>query len=162
MPGALFRDVGALLLVVAGAPFGDVGLSVFDVGVSPSWPGQYLVTLDCQFLMLDCHFSWQVECLVMLQRHFSWQARQQNLLGEAFQCMEQSPLAPIPRAVAKAKAAAATTSGLGVAGSGGTDGSLAGSVIGGIDSRRATCGNFAYKMHLQSAKSNLVEPAGAR
>ena len=59
-------------------------------------------------------------------------ARQQNLLGEALQCVEQAPLTPIPRAVAKAKAMAATTSVLGVAGSVGTDGSSAGVVIGGM------------------------------
>ena len=51
---------------------------------------------------------------------------------EALQCVEQAPLAPIPRAVAKAKAAAATTSVLGAAGSGGTDGALANAVIGGM------------------------------
>ncbi len=59
-------------------------------------------------------------------------ARQQNLLGEALQCVEQAPLAPIPRAVAKAKAVASVRGAHGAAGSGGTDGALANSVIGGM------------------------------
>ena len=56
-------------------------------------------------------------------------ARQQNLLGEAIQCVEQSPYAPVPRAAAKAKAMAAPEVVLGTTGSAGTDG-LAGVVIG--------------------------------
>ena len=41
---------------------------------------------------------------------------------------------------------------------------VAGAVFGEIcvDSRRATCCNFQYKMRLRSAKSNLGERAGAR
>ena len=52
-------------------------------------------------------------------------ARQQNLLGEALQAVEQGPLAPIPRAKpkAKAKCAAAMSGG---AGSGGMDSALGG------------------------------------
>ena len=56
-------------------------------------------------------------------------ARQQNLLGEAIQCVEQSPYAPDPRAAAKAKAMAAPEVVSGTTGSAGTDG-LAGVVIG--------------------------------
>ena len=56
-------------------------------------------------------------------------ARQQNLLGEAIQCVEQSPYAPVPRATAKAKAMAAPEVVSGTTGSAGTDG-LAGVVIG--------------------------------
>ena len=56
--GAAFGDVG-LSLFVPCATFGDAGPSVFDVGMQ----AQYLV-------MLECEFSWQAQHLVKLDRPF--------------------------------------------------------------------------------------------
>ena len=47
MAGAVFGDVGVSLFV-AGAAFGDVGVSLFVAGAV------YLV-------MSECHFSWQAQ-----------------------------------------------------------------------------------------------------
>ncbi len=63
-------------------------------------------------------------------------AHQQSLLGEALQCVEQGPVAPVPRAKAKAKALAGVSGGascldgLGAAGPGARDGALLSAVIG--------------------------------
>ena len=40
-----------------------------------SWQAQYLVMLDCQFFMLECDFLWQAQHLVMLECHFSLQTQ---------------------------------------------------------------------------------------
>ena len=79
-------------------------------------------------MRLGLQFAMQSRDWDELQRLMSI-ARQQNLLGEAIQCVEQSPYAPVPRAAAKAKAMAAPEVVLGATGSAGTDGS-AGVVIG--------------------------------
>ena len=65
-------------LFVAGASFGDVGVSLFaaafgDVGMSLFVAGAHLV-------MLEHHFSWQAQ-RVKLQCKFSWQAQHVEKFG---------------------------------------------------------------------------------
>ena len=84
-------------------------------------------------MILERHFSWQAQHLVILECHFSWQAQYLFVAG-------------------------AVSGDVGV--SLFVAGAVFGEIW--VDSWSVNCCNFQYKMRLRSAKSKLGEWAGAR